>query len=84
MIEREVARDNSGERACLACWFWRSAKTNFQNAAVLFEKNRQIPNRPDKPIAGSFPVKHLAGIKALLEIEIRCKNLNHIREDNNE
>ena len=37
-----------------------------------------MPNRSDKSVAGLFPMKHLAGIKRLREIEIRGGNFSHV------
>jgi hypothetical protein len=84
MIQREVTLDYSGEHTRLACWFWRPAKTNFQKFAALLEIKRTIPNRPDKSVADLLPMKHLPGIKCLLQVEITCANFDHVREDNDE
>jgi len=55
MIEREITRDDLGQRA-------RLAKTNFQNILALFHVNRVIANHSAKTVADFFPVKYLAGI----------------------
>src|SRR5438093_6715053 len=78
MIQREIMRNNSGERTRLACWFSRLAKTDFQNIVVLLHTRRDIPNRSHKSVAGLFPMKDLAGIKRHRQIEIWCGNFNEL------
>ena len=55
-----------------------------QRVAALLDINSAITNRSHKSVTGILPMKHLAGIKRLLEIEIRRKNFNHGYEDNAE
>jgi len=50
----------------------------------LLQIKRTITNRPHKSVADLLPMKHLAGIQRLLQIEIRRANFNHVREDNDE
>ena len=70
VIEREIMRDNSGERTPLACWLRRRAATNFRNVFFLFHVHRQIANRPQKSLVGLLPMKDLAGIKRHRQIEV--------------
>src|SRR5216117_2542406 len=58
MIERKIMRDDSGEHTRLACWFWRPAKTNFQNIVVLLCVNRVLPDGSRKSVTSLFPMKN--------------------------
>src|SRR4051794_35563957 len=79
MIQRKIMRNNSGEHTRSACWFWRPAKTNFEDI-VLLRVNRILSDGSHKSGASPLPMKHLAGIERLLEIEIRCVNFNGAHE----
>jgi hypothetical protein len=78
MIKREIMRDNSGERAPLACWLRRRAATNFQQIAPLLHKYWQVADCSDKSFASLFPMKYLAGIEGHGEIEIGRRNRNEL------
>src|SRR5439155_24690999 len=80
MIEREVMRDESGERVRLACWFWRLAKTNFQKPVPLLDVKGAIVNCSYKSLSGLLPMKDLAGVKRLLQIKIRRGNSDKMHE----
>src|SRR5437870_6623904 len=76
MIEREVVRDESWERARLACWFWRLAKTNFQKLIALLDVNGGIAYCSHKSVSAFFPMKDLTRIQRHRQIEIRCGNFS--------
>src|SRR5439155_15172696 len=80
MIETKIMCDDSGEPARLACWFWRPAKTNFQNIVVLLCVNHVLPDGSHKPVADLLPMKDLPGIKCHHEVEIRRGKLCEIHE----
>ena len=42
--------------------------------ATLLDSDWRIGDRTDEPVIDRFPVKHLAGVKRLLQIEIRRRN----------
>ena len=63
MIEREIIAHNV--RAAV----WRK-----KSLAALLQVNRSITNRPAKSPVDLFPMKHLAGLECLREIEIRRRN----------
>lgn len=51
---------------------------------MLLDVNCTIANCSNKPIADFLPMKNLTGVQCFGEIEIRRRNLNHVREDNDE
>jgi hypothetical protein len=46
-------------------------KSGFQYVAVLFDVKGLLANRPGKSVVDFLPMKDLAGVKRLLQIEIR-------------
>jgi len=58
----------------LACWFWRPAKSNFQNIVFFLYVRCNVGDGSCKSAARLFPMKNLAGIKCHPQIKIgRCK-----------
>ena len=60
VIQREIPRDDSGERVPLACWLRRSVAANFQYVVGLLHEDGTIPNRTHKAAAAFLPMKDLA------------------------
>ena len=80
MIQREIMRDNSGERTRPACGRRRPAVADFQKIPMLRHINWSIANRAAKSIADSFPMKNLAGIECHREIKIRRGNFSQLHQ----
>jgi len=87
MIEREVTRHEvpswSGERRRAQSVRRRRSSALHQysqRVCALFDVNSQIPNRPRESTSVLLPMKHLAGIKRLLEIKIGRTNFREFHK----
>ena len=74
MIERKIARYNSGERGLLASWRKRLAVANMQNAPALLHVDSPFADGPDKSGNLFFPMERLSGVEREREIEIGAWN----------
>ena len=72
MIERKIARYNSGEHGLLASWRKRLAVANLQNAPVLLHVDSPFADGSDKSPTLFFPMERLSGVECEREIEIEA------------
>ena len=72
MIERKIARYNSGEHGLLASWRKRLALVNLQNAPALLHVESPFADGSDKSRTLFFPMESLSGVEREREIKIEA------------